>query len=106
MPVNLPEHLFKTKPRKLSDLQLGESAHTWADNMTVTSAGECFLNPYALVNKRGFLTIQVDRRGDGFHVVIIAVGTQWERGRANMSGIPVMSVREEYDPDLSPASPD
>jgi hypothetical protein len=69
--------------------------------MIVTDTGDCFLNPDALINERSFLTIQVDRKDDGFHVVIIARETTWERGRTSeFDAIPVLSIRKEYDPDL------
>ena len=100
-PAKLPQSLIEPQPRRLSELQVGESAHTWSRNMAITDEGECYLDPESAIKNRGFSTLKVDRLEDGYHVTVIAKGTKWRSTQLNKSrDVPVLSVREDYAPEL------
>jgi predicted transcriptional regulator len=101
MAAKIPDNLIDPQPRRLSELQIGETAYIWTLNMRVTDAGECFLDTQAEITTRGPGAIRVDRRVDGFHVVVIARGTKWRTlVFAKEKLVPVASIREEYDEQL------
>jgi hypothetical protein len=101
MAAKLPDNLIEPPPRRLSELQVGETAYVSARHMGVTEGGECFLDTQAEITERNFGTIKVDRREDGYHVTVIAKGTKWRRHILTKERpVPVASIREEYDPKL------
>jgi hypothetical protein len=100
MAAKLPSSLIEPKQRGLSDLAVGETAYVLSSNVRVNESGECFLNPEATSVKRHYGAIQVDRREDGYHVSVIAKGMQWKPGPISDKLIPVVSVTEDYDPQL------
>lgn len=99
MSVKLPQHLIE--PR-LSEMKAGESYYFWYPSLSVTTTGDCYLDPDASVSDTAtYSMIRVERREDGYHVVVISKSTRWSHTKCSMSqAIPVASVREEYDPDL------
>jgi hypothetical protein len=70
MPAKLPEQLLRTEERRLSELCIGERGRIEAVVMRVDDLGECYLDPKAALRLMTLvpLTIQVERREDGFHV--------------------------------------
>jgi len=101
MAAKLPANLTEPKQRELSDLAVGETAYVLISGMCVSKAGECYLDAKATVFKPTYGSIRVDRREDGYHVTVIAKGTQWSlRPGLFTTTIPVMSVSEDYDPEL------
>ena len=102
MPAKLPPELTEPPPRRLRDLQIGETGYTPTSSMSVSTDGLCYLDPGALLWKdRSSLVIQVVRRENGYHVVVIAKGRSWTPGSTIPAGyIPVESVTRQLDPDL------
>jgi len=102
MAVKLPEKLVEPPRRTIADLAVGETSYALDHAMKVTTNGECYLTPTGvLVKSRGDNRIVIERRSDGYHVTVIAKGTAWTPGDHVLpDGIPVASIREEYDPDL------
>lgn len=102
MAAKLPTNLIDSPRRRVSDLKAGETGYAAYYVMTVTSTGDCYLDPDGVLMKTsGYHAILIERRSDGYHVKIIAKGTSWRPGRHDISSaISVASVTEEYDPDL------
>ena len=102
MGAKLPKKLLEPPPRHLSDLKPGESAYIWHCHLTVSKKRDCYLSPNAVVSATpGGESIRVDRRKDGYHVVLISEGLTWQPDKIIESSlIPVLSVHEDYDPRL------
>ena len=94
----LPAELYAPIPRKLTDLQVGETSYLDFSALHVNHSGRCFLRPGAnLVEKDSLFPIQVERKPDGYHVTIIkrdkAAGTpRWSPGEVSADYYPVASV--------------
>jgi hypothetical protein len=71
--------------------------------LEVAEGGELYLRPNTILTKRWSRAVQVERREDGFHVVLIAKGITWQTTKLiEKDAIPVASVREQYDPEFDP----
>ena len=70
MPAKVPEELLQSETSRVSELSVGDRARITASDMKVNASGECYLDPGAIVQSvtRPVVTIQVERREDGFHV--------------------------------------
>jgi hypothetical protein len=98
-----PAHLLNPAPRKISDLKIGEAGYSWSSfALAVDESGECYLDPAEDLTERSVGAIQVDRRQDGYHVVLISRRTRkWTpRALKKEQAVPVISIAEAYDPDL------
>jgi hypothetical protein len=101
MAAKLPHGLIQPPDRRLEDMRPGETSYVaWMD-LEVGESGELYLRPKATLTRRYSRTVQVERRVDGFHVVLIAKGIRWQITTfIKEDAIPVASVRERYDPEL------
>lgn len=86
----------------VSELKVGETAHALYHAMMVTETGDCYLDPVGTIARAiGPHTITVERRMDGYHVTVTSKGTSWRPTRASVSSaISVISISEEYNPEL------
>ena len=101
MSARLPEHLRESAPRRVSDLNVGEQGFVTWTAMTVDGNGECFLDGGAELRKKCSATIGIKRTEGGYHVIVVAKGTQWRLSELTQRhSIPVATITEEYDPDL------
>jgi hypothetical protein len=99
--AKLPAHLLNPPRRELKDLNVGETGYVLRASLAVSLDGNCYLDPTADLDDRGCSMIQVDRRADGFHVVLISRGQTWNPYNIHEDkGVPVVSIVEDYDPKL------
>lgn len=100
--AKLPPELLAPVPRRLIELEDGETSHVVFTAMQVDTFGECFLDPETnLREKRGINIIEVRRDAEGFHVVVYDPDIKYQPRRLDSrdTRIPVASVT------FRPASP-
>jgi hypothetical protein len=101
MAAKLPPSLTRPKEPVLANMNTGETGYVSQTDMGVNAEGECFLNPDAALVGRASDSIQVTRREDGYHVVVIAHGWLWTPfGSIKETAVPVATITEDYDPKL------
>jgi hypothetical protein len=71
-PARLPPELLDKQPRRLKQLQPGETGYIVFTHLTVNLRAECFVQAKAQLRAADFSTIEVRRDEKGLHVVIPA----------------------------------
>ena len=94
MPCKLPSKLIRPPARYLRDIAIGETVHVVFTSMKPDAEGYCYLDPNAdICEPRNINSIQVTCAKDGWHVVIVHPGLDWELGRSSIRGwFPVESI--------------
>lgn len=93
--AKLPPELLAPVPRRLIELEEGETGHIVFTAMQVDQDGECFLDPETpLREKTGFNKIEVRHDNEGFHVVVSDPDIKYKPGMVDprQGRIPVASV--------------
>src|SRR5687768_135071 len=94
-PAKMPDALIEPEPRHVSETSIGERFHIFAAHLRVSVDGFAFINPKAelLKSHTEGLTINVERRDDGFHVTVDADRDRWQRdGSIAEYWLPVASI--------------
>jgi hypothetical protein len=68
--AKLPAGLLAEKPRRVSELAIGETAHVGLFALIVTPEQDCFLDAKGSLEKPGLMQMTVRRDEEGFHVVL------------------------------------
>jgi len=69
-PAMLPVELLDKQPRRVDQLQPGESGYIVFTDLTVNHRRECFVEAKAELRTPGFSTIETRRDEKGLHVTI------------------------------------
>jgi hypothetical protein len=80
-PAKMPDALIGPKRRVVSETSVGERFHIFAAYLHVSLDGFAFIHPTTILVKGHTpgLTIEVERREDGFHVSVSADRDRWQR---------------------------
>jgi hypothetical protein len=102
--AKLPVELRADKPRLLTELAIGETAHVGIRALIVTPDQDCFLDPKGSLEKPGLLQMTVRRDEEGFHVVLPAAPAfTAETVVKGMDVLPIASIsisKERWSPRL------
>src|SRR5579859_2196963 len=100
--IKLPAHLVGRAERpQLQHIDIGETVFVCSWALQVRLDMECYLAPTALVHREKSVVcfLRVTRASEGFHVTILRPG-KWEPKATVKAGLPVVSIIEDFDPDL------
>jgi hypothetical protein len=101
MAAKLPAELMTPMPRRLRDVQIGETVYVYGHDMQVDKEGHCYLSPSSQLVARGPFAIEVVQRSDGFHVTVISKETTWMPGTGAFSDwFPVATIAQSLDPEF------
>jgi hypothetical protein len=68
--AKLPTELLAEKPRRVSELAMGETGYVGLFALIVTPEQDCFLDAKGTLEKRSLMQMTVRRDEEGFHVVL------------------------------------
>jgi hypothetical protein len=94
MIAKLPENYQQPPDRHLCEIAVGETVWVGFTALHVNKAGECYLDPETPLRQKGWATIRVERREDGYHVGFLNE-QRWRLGdRSTRGDYPVASVTD------------
>lgn len=94
--AKLPESAIDKPERTILDMNIGETAYVLADNFLVEENRDASLRGISTLLDGGPHRVQVERRDDGFHVILIARYLKWVPNRLK-GEVPVLTIEEKYE---------
>ena len=68
--AKLPPELLAEKPRRVSELAIGETGYVGVFSLIVTPEQDCFLDAKGALEKPRLMQMIVRRDEEGFHVIL------------------------------------
>jgi hypothetical protein len=88
--AKLPPELLAEKPRRVSELAMGETGYVGLFALIVTPDQDCFLDAKGSLEKPGLMQMTVRRDEDGFHVVLPSAPEH--RPQPLLNGIDILPI--------------